>query len=1536
MFHLLLLFQIAELYIRCQMQQLYENFNSQYITNLDDWKCKNSFKPQVYKCKSGMDLIRVDKLCEKITSEIQHILPHYQVQIYIDVYCYGGLDPDDYLAITIDAQNIWQTETSYLPKNQQPLGISHQCKDFAHDKNYQIRKTVYKEISHSSEILKIELQSTISGEFQDESYLFRNLQILYKECYKTCKTCVQESKDRCSLCYDNIHLISGTCMSCQDQINLTFLQVSKGCVIQCPDEHDYDLDKVCYKNEKLKSYVDSDLIKSQEGYKISGNLDTSAILLRITITIEIMNTNFFNVLLNGVQIASISRYRIRQEPGSKSNYLSRINNEIMVEINKPISVNNFNIEIVKFQHLSKIPTFKVQYLVCALKCQVCKNNKTCKVCKDNYYFYNGLCFTSCPDYTVSQDKLCVIPNEIVDQIEDKQEIFLVKEFYDLSTSKKRIDELFTLVSLESSAIKQYNFQKGDDIYFSYFQNRRIFGGPYVWVNAQFKFHLDLENIQQTVYVKFQLILGDQYLSRSQFHYTINSKPKVTLRINNNQNLKEDQNWDDQYVTDIISVREKVEYSDGDIKQLNIIFHCDNNFNNANSTFCGIKDMFISVLKPIQDDIDQFEQNQIKSAVMEDLISICGDGITSEDEDCDDGNLIPFDGCFNCKYSCEELCQFCVKGECLLMLELQSNQILIYYSNIIDMPPELHLEQFINCENLVQGLCLQCNYGYYMNYINNLCESICGDSIIQGLEQCDDGNVDNYDGCSNCQLIQYENCEMLQTCAVCYYGKCIKCNDGFTLEIDRCISICGDALINQQEECDNPNQQGCSDCQIQKGYVCHGPSYSICKTCGMQCKECQSINQLDLICIDCMSGFYSVLDQCLQCDINCITCQDQSNLCTSCYRNDCELCESIPGYYTDFQNKICITKCGDGIVAQEEEDCDDGNLEDADGCDSQCRIELSEDFIDNLQIWQLNSNNAYDLYLNKSQYKLVLNCQDPIITIEGMQTTDFIYNISAQNNICTIQFQFFKSIFKYNTIYIQLTFSFEKNRLLLDENIQTINFKIQPNEQILMDEKQKQLAQQISNAQTTFNFIFLILIPVSIILHLYDYLWAILEILSWVNNFYFLNVRYPFNVEMFFLNSDWSSFVTFPTYQGLNQPDCSYYFQAPQKFQNKGIDPLFFNNIQIPFMFIFITFLLYKINFLILQFFNTINQYKNKNHIQNNHKHFSIFNLQVIKKAQNSFVQQPQTKNYIQNNSLLHQIINGLIIMDKELKNKLKQTLSLCLLDITLAIMLQITFSNKKQHIIVDLNQFFAVISVSIILFQIYQQYKTLNLHTLLAENKQYKEQFQVYYENVNTKESFGYYFKFFGLIRKILYIYFMVYYYNIPIVQTSLCFISTSVGVMFILYKNPYNTKKEFYQQLITELSLSLILLIAVIFSINDTKEIAFMKQIKVNLGWAIISFVLLAILVQLFGLTYEFIVNIYQAILKMQNYFQNLNKNKIEQYDNKILENTDSQNAQEKQVNPYSQLIYEIIFNYSIQFQISNSAFKLLLNEFYFKFFQK
>ncbi|CAD8083688.1 unnamed protein product [Paramecium primaurelia] len=133
------------------------------------------------------------------------------------------------------------------------------------------------------------------------------------------------------------------------------------------------------------------------------------------------------------------------------------------------------------------------------------------------------------------------------------------------------------------------------------------------------------------------------------------------------------------------------------------------------------------------------------------VNLCGDGIVAGNEECDDSNMIPYDGCNECKFQCSELCTLCDKGICL-------NQ--------------------------------SCPLGTIL--INNSC---CGDSILNGDEECDDGNNIDFDGCSNCQY------QCNQFCGVCLKGICVECIQGFELDNEKCVE---DEDYNKQTESQKPN------------------------------------------------------------------------------------------------------------------------------------------------------------------------------------------------------------------------------------------------------------------------------------------------------------------------------------------------------------------------------------------------------------------------------------------------------------------------------------------------------------------------------------------------------------------------------------------------------------------------------------------------------------------------------------------------------------------------------------------------------------
>ncbi len=147
-------------------------------------------------------------------------------------------------------------------------------------------------------------------------------------------------------------------------------------------------------------------------------------------------------------------------------------------------------------------------------------------------------------------------------------------------------------------------------------------------------------------------------------------------------------------------------------------------------------------------------------------------------------------------------------------------------------------------------------------------NVCGDSVmnVAAGEQCDDGNLNNYDGCSSSCLKTYvckgsstqscngyfvDNCETEcdtapagcyadQFWSECYHscGGIIECKDSSLQSNSACTAagcgwqpnVCGDGVVNvlDGEECDDGNSvvgDGCSSCKLE--YICKGPSTRSC-------------------------------------------------------------------------------------------------------------------------------------------------------------------------------------------------------------------------------------------------------------------------------------------------------------------------------------------------------------------------------------------------------------------------------------------------------------------------------------------------------------------------------------------------------------------------------------------------------------------------------------------------------------------------------------------------------------------------------------
>ncbi len=181
---------------------------------------------------------------------------------------------------------------------------------------------------------------------------------------------------------------------------------------------------------------------------------------------------------------------------------------------------------------------------------------------------------------------------------------------------------------------------------------------------------------------------------------------------------------------------------------------------------------------------------------------------------------------------------------------------------------------------------------------------CGNGVVEAPEECDDGNSDPFDGCTN-------------ECTFC--GNNIvtppeQCDDGDLVNNDGCDSnctfpACGNEVVNPGlgEECDDGNAidtDACrNDCTLN---ICgDGSVYA-----GVE--ECDDGNMID------GDG----------CDSNCTF-----TACMNGVQTAGEECDDGNTDPSDGCTNWC-TACGNNVVTPPEQ-CDDGDLVDGDGCEARC-------------------------------------------------------------------------------------------------------------------------------------------------------------------------------------------------------------------------------------------------------------------------------------------------------------------------------------------------------------------------------------------------------------------------------------------------------------------------------------------------------------------------------------------------------------------------------------------------------------------------
>jgi len=360
---------------------------------------------------------------------------------------------------------------------------------------------------------------------------------------------------------------------------------------------------------------------------------------------------------------------------------------------------------------------------------------------------------------------------------------------------------------------------------------------------------------------------------------------------------------------------------------------------------------------------------------------CGDGVVNQDdEECDDGNARPGDGCSGVcieepYYDCDP-----EGGPC---------EYTIVCGNGTVEPGELCDDGNTDDGDGCAEDCIGIDPDYDCPPEGGECVSIvnCGDGRITGSEECDDGNDEADDGCDeDCQVetgyfcsSPGEPCRPVPACGDGEQTPGEACDDGNTDDDDGCagdcesiepnyacpepgepciyLMECGDSLITGTEECDDGNDtagDGCdADCQIEVGWSCPLTGIRcVAADCGdghvVGAEQCEpSYTTPPGACVDCViSDAYACEPVSPAPQLRCVepscnndgevelgeNCDDGNNDMGDGCTPFCEL-EPACTYGT---SDGCTSACGDGLVIGEA--CDDGNDRSGDGCSADCEVE----------------------------------------------------------------------------------------------------------------------------------------------------------------------------------------------------------------------------------------------------------------------------------------------------------------------------------------------------------------------------------------------------------------------------------------------------------------------------------------------------------------------------------------------------------------------------------------------------------------------
>jgi cysteine-rich repeat protein len=322
---------------------------------------------------------------------------------------------------------------------------------------------------------------------------------------------------------------------------------------------------------------------------------------------------------------------------------------------------------------------------------------------------------------------------------------------------------------------------------------------------------------------------------------------------------------------------------------------------------------------------------------------CGNNDVEGTEACDDGNLAALDGC---SATCTVETGYSCTGDPSVCTPIPE------VCNGVDDDGDSQVDEgFPNTDGDLEADCVDadddndgdldgpdnCDLVANPNQedgdndgIGDACDPpACGNNFIELGETCDDGNTLSGDGCT--ALCADEFCGD----GIDNDGANEQCDDGNGIDTDACTNsctapVCGDSITSPPETCDEGGLNGTPNhCNA----TCDGTTIPVCPNnvieAGEQCDDGNIVlgDGCDATCqvtVECSDGVDNADAEDALSDQFDPGCYDNGNVST--------------GVYQPLDNdETHSVSCGNGAPDQISEECDDGNVNNNDGCTNACQL-----------------------------------------------------------------------------------------------------------------------------------------------------------------------------------------------------------------------------------------------------------------------------------------------------------------------------------------------------------------------------------------------------------------------------------------------------------------------------------------------------------------------------------------------------------------------------------------------------------------------